>query len=746
MSGSKTNFTPRWRHENLVTHNWGSLTNIGDVTCVVTAILALKWTWEVPDVPSNGIEYLQSDKTFTSSKSHTRYLGVDSYSCSYQIYTNGHEHDSGSSDSSGCSVPAGNCSRLGTKTRVYTNLFEIWGDYQANVSAYTYDMGYSCEKTFTSTYTRDILSPQEPAAISDTVDRELFRENYAYAPVFELVSVNTNERPACNIDYFYHYTARGSTNEYVYPVEVYGDEVEATNEIVNTPYEPAGIRLNMLTSYMSVYMRDDQTHITNQAVLVSARELLNAAESGAVAAFPSAPAFFTDSGSAGGGQSTFRYSTQVDAHLNNNRLFGEVKYLKALMRWDFEQTENNVPPWPDPPAEFPDHNRDLLHDIGADLGPLGPDTGTATFQPDTEDPVIILPVATLPGWFQGLGAKAYFSESRSLPYYHDVGSPADNDGYYMAYSLNTRIEEANAVIWKVVETDDPCSGQFSTNIPFAKKRALLIRPNGLSIVFDFKWDEEEESFDERGFPMGDVNSNRTYVLYDLTPSNHTDRLFDLQYDSGVWHHFGGDSGAIQSISSVNGFAHSCSSAGGPYLGVVHTHPLDVLMSPTSAASLKFEVEVDWDEGKIAELTYITGGGEEISVKVRHNGDDFIKRIEKSFPLSSSDVDITDQTISYGNSLTLSRSTGGQFGADHGVTHTLDVPDHGVRTDEYTYNRHGLLTSHELGANDGYARTEWIYDHQAGRYSNGLWRCAKVVQQLNHYDGTDIDYQYNSTGW
>ena len=374
----------------------------------------------------------------------------------------------------------------------------------------------------------------------------------------------------------------------------------------------------------------------------------------------------------------------------------------------------------------PDTGRDDLVDVGADLFSLGADSGNMIFRVDQDEPYVTIPLASSPAWYGGLHVNAYLSQGghTNLPYYYLVPDNVDGDGHYQAYSLNTRVIQSGSI-----------TNQTQTN-----KLASILRPRGNLVVFEFPW--EDGDFSEAGYPMG-VNSNRTYVLHDVTPDNDSDFSYNLYFESGVVHEFG-TNGYISSVTSVGGANETVSCTN--IVGGSITFSNDV---PISASNTMYNVSLQWSaEDVLEQVTYTTRDAAATNTTiVTSDSEDIITSLDKSgiTGVSMSDVSVSDSTITYEWG-TVTRSQTDVAGKDRTVTLATTVTDCGTVTEEFSLNSADRVTERTITANGDSATTTYEYYTTEGRYDNGMLKNAKL-QKVTYPDDSYVEYSYDTdTGW
>jgi hypothetical protein len=215
-----------------------------------------------------------------------------------------------------------------------------------------------------------------------------------------------------------------------------------------------------------------------------------------------------------------------------------IDYILCVMKWTFDVFPQDKLP-PVTVAETPDVDMDGIVEIMSTAGLPGAETGTFIVNSADESPILYLPLSFDVAWASRLLGKAYLSQgaNNKLPYHF---MPWIRRGYEGAmempvckfpfmglntlhYNLNTCILEFNIL----------------TNAQTHIKQAVVLRPRGEVVVFDFPWNGT--SFSTNGYPTG-INRDRGYVLYhDRHPSSDEDLksgVLNLLFPSGIGHTFG----------------------------------------------------------------------------------------------------------------------------------------------------------------------------------------------------------------
>ncbi len=407
-----------------------------------------------------------------------------------------------------------------------------------------------------------------------------------------------------------------------------------------------------------------------------------------------------------------------------------------LLKWNVPGGLSMKPP---PPIgagakvfESSDVDRDDLVEIAADMRSLGTDSGSITLIPECDAPVTLLPLAATPAWFGSLPIHAYFSQGAftNLPYQIHVDPHADDDGYYTAYSLNTRVEESNAI-----NTPKVC-----------QKLVELVRPRGNAVIFDFKW--ESSKFSDKGFPTG-VNKNRSYVLRDVTPETHEDKKYELYFASGLVHEFDTD-GRLAAVRHADGRRVVVTSDAFPSATLLRGEDDD---GPGWAYGLRYNVTITWDRGTLKKLEYKTKRAPEETITTEAALDDrkFVQSLTKTGSggvFSKSDADISDTSVTYGSGVKVSRNATAVAGKARTVTLETSIPNVGKNTMITEFDVSDKVVRTELSGAGERAVTRYKYVGIATetRYPNGFPKQAKL-KQIEHANGAQETFAYSAEeGW
>jgi RHS repeat-associated protein len=215
-----------------------------------------------------------------------------------------------------------------------------------------------------------------------------------------------------------------------------------------------------------------------------------------------------------------------------------IDYILCVMKWTFAEFPQNKLPAATP-IETPDVGLDGIVEIMSTGGLPGAETGTFIVNSADDSPILYLPLSFDVAWGSKLSGKAYLSQgaNNKLPY-HFIPWIERGSEWAMEmpvckfpfmglttfhYNLNTCILEFNIL----------------TNAQTHIKQAVVLRPRGEVVVFDFPWNGT--SFSANGYPIG-INRDREYVLYhDRHPNSDEDLksgVLNLLFPTGVGHTFG----------------------------------------------------------------------------------------------------------------------------------------------------------------------------------------------------------------
>lgn len=426
-----------------------------------------------------------------------------------------------------------------------------------------------------------------------------------------------------------------------------------------------------------------------------------------------------------------------------------------------------------------DSNLDGIINIPVSLSSFGNDTGVITADPRRGMGQVYVPITVdatgeLPVHAYLLqGAFGAATGERPLASHAWTYADIDESGLSWGYSLNERV-----VVNMYINTNE-------NHIA----RMTVYRPGGNAVTFDFAWDEETKSFSEWGYPVGARDGYRTYVLHasavTINPGGDPHQtgaffdnfdfqgfngdpdlpaMFELRFDDGTVHEFN-SSGYLSGIRTADGRSVSISG-----LGISGTNN-----TPTTAASLAYDVTLNFEDGRLAAVDYrsrlidnstdvitttlsyistasgfslINGLAKEVSM----NEPDHSFTLNASMPEFSYSVtggtsgDVTNTVVISNNAghNTITRS-----GSATAATITYES-DSLENSDDYTFNATtGMLTSftHNLGTSS--ATTTYLYNEGTGRFElTGAAQWAKITEIL-HPNGSWEGYAYDhngSTGW
>lgn len=397
-----------------------------------------------------------------------------------------------------------------------------------------------------------------------------------------------------------------------------------------------------------------------------------------------------------------------------------------LLKWKFL----DVPPpaiVTNTPIENPDTDADDLVEVPSSMSSLGTDSGSIALTPQHDQPGVFLPVAAPPLWYGGLYAHAYISQGAftNLPY-HYLSETYDQDGYYTAFSIKTRVEESGIL----------------TNSTVHLKQVEIVRPRGNVVIFDFPW--TGSAFSSKGYPVG-ANKRRSYVLVDRTPSNLSDKEYDLYFASGIIHSYAAD-GSLDRIKRNDGATVNPSGTDAGF----STTQGGADDGPESASDSRYDVTLGWDRGLLTNVTYTTKASpaEANAVSLSLNSAKFIQGIAKSrFSESSASLNSSRDEVTYGSGVKVHRSASGLAGASRAVTIVSTVPTVGSTTFLTEFNASDRVTRSVVSAGSALAVTQYTYSPFGSmRYNNGFLKEAKIAQ-VDYPNGAVETFTYNTTeGW
>lgn len=326
----------------------------------------------------------------------------------------------------------------------------------------------------------------------------------------------------------------------------------------------------------------------------------------------------------------------------NNASYSENGYINWLLKWNFG---GDNPALPDSaPVQMPDTDRDDIVEVVPVRGVPGAETGTFVVTHEDDDPSLYIPLSEPLPWELEVPMHAYLTQSSAapLPYHFTSFSNNDpygryvrNDGHTTAFSLNTRIEDV---------------GIFS-NGSVHVKQALVIRPRGQAVIFDFPW--EGTKFSMTGYPTG-VNRNLGYVLWDLSGDcDFRGGYCVLQFPSGIGHRLSWQSETPLTIGSVY-------KDNGKY-GVSffsHDSPENWACGPTVATNGRYCVSIGWDKGLPVSAQYRSTVSGELceSVEIQYQNGRAVKLV-KSDAAAGAEIDSNGRVL-YGAGSACSRQQTG----------------------------------------------------------------------------------------
>jgi RHS repeat-associated protein len=313
-----------------------------------------------------------------------------------------------------------------------------------------------------------------------------------------------------------------------------------------------------------------------------------------------------------------------------------------------------------PPIETPDTDRDDIVEIFPVKDLPGSETGTFVVSHEDEAPSLYLPLGEPAVWQNKTPVHAYLTQSAvtNLPYHYlsSNGSEATefgflncSNGYSTAFSLNTHIQDFGVV----------------TNDHTHLKQALVVRPRGQAVVFDFPW--EGTRFSSKGYPTG-INRNLGYVLMDLDEcyTNSGSFFWALRFPSGIVHTFYRpvDDSTYNDflqfhimlcvINEDVGISQLYGNNDGYYYDDRHMW----VKTPTSSTNGTYHVAVDWDKGLPVAAKYYSAVSGELceSVGIQYERGRAV-RLSKSD--ASAGAEITGEgSVGYGTGVKRSRRQDG----------------------------------------------------------------------------------------
>lgn len=352
-----------------------------------------------------------------------------------------------------------------------------------------------------------------------------------------------------------------------------------------------------------------------------------------------------------------------------------------------------------------DTNRDDIVDVGADIDSFGGGMGTVYFEPERSEPQIFIPLA-VSQWDQ-LPVHAYIVQGghNYFGYNYWTHKDADETGMLQTYSLHTR----GRIFY--YDSDNHI------------KQVEIIRPRGNSVIFDFPWDGTKYS--EVGFPTG-INKNRTYVLSDNTPTDHTDLEFQLHFDSGIIHSFD-TSGLISRISHIDG----------RYVDINSMNNVSITLNENTVTTPQYNVTIKWENGHLKQANYQTKDTSETVTSELGYGENkkIVSMTNSKFPELS--TNISENSISFSSGVKITKNNS---------TISTEIPGSGILSAKTVFNENNLPSSIELTANNSNSMTTYDYISDTGRYSNGSPKWSNVSKVIFH-DGSTKEFEYAAdTGW
>ena len=394
-----------------------------------------------------------------------------------------------------------------------------------------------------------------------------------------------------------------------------------------------------------------------------------------------------------------------------------------VVKWEFETISSLTSPMAE---EDHDTDRDDIVNTDVELRSIENSTGTMVWHPGEDRPAVYLPLVATPAWFAGTPAYGYLSQgiTTNLCYQHLLPGLNDYDGWHQAFSFNSRIVESGAI-------------SSPTNI----KRVSLLRPRGSLVVFDFPW--TGTNFSEIGFPVG-VNSKRSYVLHDCTPADHSDHIYDLQFASGIIHHY---SGLIESVSDPRG---------------MKTRIEDVAQYQSGERRFSHA----WDARHLVRVSGIIMRLDPLSIRYKsrptlssstvtiicsRDENSYITEIAKSgHPrIEDSNVAHSGSTLTYGWGA-LNHSSSGTAGTPRTVELIREVTDCGTSVQTYTLNDADRINRQDVSFDGSADVATTLITYTAPVDRSGLPNGALLEaypESITYPDGSWVRYTYDATtGW
>lgn len=332
-----------------------------------------------------------------------------------------------------------------------------------------------------------------------------------------------------------------------------------------------------------------------------------------------------------------------------------VDYYMWVMKWTFNEFPQDKLPAATP-AETPDVEMDGIVETMSTDGLPGAETGTFIVNPADESPIMYLPLSFDATWASKLSGKAYLSQgaNNKLPYHFmpwiERGSewpmemPVCKFPFVglntFHYNLNTCVLEFNIL----------------TNAQTHIKQAVVLRPRGEVVVFDFPWDGT--SFSTNGYPIG-INRDRDYVLYhDRQPNSDEDLkggILNLLFSSGIGHRFGqghwtrfSQPTPINMVFNDDGMISYYFAQSGEYFDDEFCWSSTLVTQELAAVTgCVYRATVEWKKGLPTQVTYHSLTTGELCEKVTlEYTDGCATCLDKIDPVAESMV-LSDNSILYG---------------------------------------------------------------------------------------------------
>ena len=435
-----------------------------------------------------------------------------------------------------------------------------------------------------------------------------------------------------------------------------------------------------------------------------------------------------------------------------------------------------------------DTNLDGIVQVDHDQTSFGNDTGSMNFEMERNMPQVYIPLntdGTDGSTAPQLPIHAYLSQGGFGASQDSVGTLLDQDGWNysganengepFAYSLDTSVRNGAVII----DTENHL------------KRIEVIRPQGNAVLFDFPWNKDTGQFSAVGHPLG-IDSQRLYVLRDLTPDDNSDFSYELLFPSGITQTFDKNTGHLLSVGdTTSGLSASLNSSWG---GAVPNASASTYPTTSSSTLFKdviifttprYNISVNWAGGTISKVTYVSNAPSStatIATTIQYdNGNDndniMMTDLEKavsggSMPPASYSAEedasldvlgasdgfkITEDDGSGNGRIVIVRSDKADENGNPTVTITKsvdgtnDTPSdevEGTLSETGTFNANGLITddSTSLSTQTGSFDTLYTYQSDSGYYANGAPKWGKITDVTNP-DGSWANYAYDpNTGW